>query len=109
MNDNRSKVRRVRVVTRKWSMEEEQEILHYIKRYLDNLQLPDDGPVRSKHLKSPKQKRNEIQLRVFFNFPENLGMSFLRKNVVGREIRCHIAKSNAKQSSKSAAKIFEGG
>lgn len=44
-NNNRSKVRRVRVVTRKWSMEEEQEILHYIKRYLDNLQLPDEGPV----------------------------------------------------------------
>lgn len=52
MNDNRSKVRRVRVVTRKWSMEEEQEILHYIKRYLDNLHLPDDGPVRTTQIAS---------------------------------------------------------
>lgn len=50
MNECRSKGRRVRVVTRKWSMEEEQEILHYIKRYLDNLQLPEEGPVRTTHI-----------------------------------------------------------
>lgn len=67
MNECRSKGRRVRVVTRKWSMEEEQEILHYIKRYLDNLQLPEEGPVRTTPISSTvfihtfAERKNKMQ------------------------------------------------
>lgn len=48
-------------------MEEEQEILHYIKRYLDNLQLPDDGPV------SKRQQSNTLPIDLI------KGISILQK------------------------------
>lgn len=81
-NNNRSKVRRVRVVTRKWSMEEEQEILHYIKRYLDNLQQPDDGPVRVKHSFFPfdsAKKNKTTQMRAFSIFQKMSACFFFEK------------------------------
>lgn len=113
MNENRSKVcRRVRVVTRKWTIEEEQEILNYIKRYLDHLQQQDNGQVRANNgnlhnMRTPFRSDRFKCDR--FNSSENFGMPFLREDVVSGEIRCHIGESNAKQSEKSATKVFESG